>query len=279
MTVDKGGGAARAEADRFYLCHGRYPDDAEPADRGEPPVPAQPPSPYSERPVARVRLGKARELVERLLAEGHVRFDHADDEEIAEWRRVVNYAKRHGMEPVGKRIEKVSYGRLGLEFFLAEGPHPNARSQRPKTGASVVRVPTRLVSLRSVAAALKDHARQLVMPPALHRRSLPTALASDAIIEGGRGIMGERQVERFLRTVGSGVEAAREGQADPTRLALSEVSRYTVPDVSRRMSTLMAAMWQGSGRSLSEFPANGAPPCLPRRDLAQPAPLLSGDHG
>ncbi|MGW2702719.1 hypothetical protein [Streptomyces sp. NPDC001340] len=83
-----------------------------------------------------------------------------------------------------------------------------------------------------------------------------TALASDAIVEGGRGIMGERQVERFLHAVGSGVEAAREGRTDPTRLALSEVSRRTVPDVSRRMSTLMAAMWQGSGRSLSEFPAD-----------------------
>lgn len=83
-----------------------------------------------------------------------------------------------------------------------------------------------------------------------------TALASDAIVEGGRGIMGERQVEQFLEAVGSGVEAAREGRADPTRFALSEVSRRTVPDVSRRMSTFMAAMWQGSGRSLSEFPAS-----------------------
>ncbi|MEU9323546.1 hypothetical protein AB0D91_06960 [Streptomyces canus] len=92
--------------------------------------------------------------------------------------------------------------------------------------------------------------------PARAPTRTPTALASDAIVEGGRGIMGERQVERFLSMVGSGVEAAREGQADPTRLALAEVSRHTVPDVSRRMSTLMAAMWQGSGRSLSEFPAN-----------------------
>ncbi|MFJ9011688.1 hypothetical protein [Streptomyces canus] len=68
--------------------------------------------------------------------------------------------------------------------------------------------------------------------------------------------MGERQVERFLAAVGSGVEAAREGRVDPTRIALSEVSRRTVPDVSRRMSTFMAAMWQGSGRSMSDFPAN-----------------------
>ncbi|MGW2524628.1 hypothetical protein ACWC09_48290 [Streptomyces sp. NPDC001617] len=62
------------------------------------PVPAEPPPSNSERPAARPRRAKARELVERLLVEGHVRFTHADDEEIAEWRRVVNYAKRHGME-------------------------------------------------------------------------------------------------------------------------------------------------------------------------------------
>ncbi|MFK0173310.1 hypothetical protein ACIQU5_31465 [Streptomyces sp. NPDC090306] len=58
-----------------------------------------------------------------------------------------------------------------------------------------------------------------------------SALASDAIVEGGRGIMRERQVERFLHMVGTGMEAAREG--DPTLPALSEVSRHTVPDVSR----------------------------------------------
>ena len=32
------------------------------------------------------------------------------------------------------------------------------------------------------------------------------------------------------------------------------MTRRTVPEVSRRMSTFMAAMWQGSGRSLAEFP-------------------------
>ncbi|MFG3295569.1 hypothetical protein ACGF3G_43065 [Streptomyces sp. NPDC048179] len=120
----------------------------------------------------RARRAKARELVERLLAEGHVRFGHADDEEIAEWRGVVNYAKRHGMEPEGRRIGNVPFGRLGLEFFLAKGPHPNVWSQRSKTGGAAVPDPTRLASLHPVVAALKDDTRQLVMPPALHRRSL-----------------------------------------------------------------------------------------------------------
>lgn len=94
-------------------------------------MPSDSPSPYSERPVAQARRAKAQELLERLLAEGRVRFTDPSDDEVAEWRRVVNYAKRHGMEPEGRRIEKVPYGGLGLEFFFADGPHPNARSKRP----------------------------------------------------------------------------------------------------------------------------------------------------
>ncbi|MFF3830955.1 hypothetical protein ACFYXX_09335 [Streptomyces sp. NPDC002458] len=99
-------------------------DDSAVADGGEPTEPAKPRPPYSGRPVARARQAKAQELIERLVAEGHVRIADPDDDEVAEWRRVVNYAKRHGLEPTGKRIEKVPYGGPGLELFLAEGPIP-----------------------------------------------------------------------------------------------------------------------------------------------------------
>ncbi|MFJ2019518.1 hypothetical protein [Streptomyces nodosus] len=107
-------------------------DDSAAAGGGEPAAPASSRTPYSERPVARARRAKAHELIERLVAEGRVRIIDPEDEEVAEWRRVVNFAKRHGLEPAGKRIEKVPYGGPGLELFLADGPHPNARSQRPK---------------------------------------------------------------------------------------------------------------------------------------------------
>ncbi|MFJ7423651.1 hypothetical protein ACIQXD_34345 [Streptomyces uncialis] len=50
---------------------------------------------------------KAHKLIERLVAEGRVRITAPDDDEVAEWRCVVNYAKRHGLGPAGKRIEKV----------------------------------------------------------------------------------------------------------------------------------------------------------------------------
>ncbi|MCP9208762.1 hypothetical protein [Streptomyces cucumeris] len=126
----------------------------------------------SERPVASARRAKARELIERLVAEGRVRFADPDDDEVAEWRRVVNYAKRHGLEPAGKRIEKVYYGGPGLELFLAEDPHPHARSQRPKTGGPSVPAPSRSGRLHPVVVVLGNDEGQLAMPPELRRRSL-----------------------------------------------------------------------------------------------------------
>ncbi|MEU5341852.1 hypothetical protein AB0H18_13615 [Streptomyces sp. NPDC020766] len=126
------------------------------------------------------------ELVERLAAEGRVRLAEPDDGEVAEWRRVVDYAKRHGLEPQGKRIEKVRFGARGLELFLAESPHPNSRSQKPQGDVSVVPVPMRLSSLHPAVALLREDKERLVMPPVLRRRSLLIlqALAAEAVRRG-----------------------------------------------------------------------------------------------
>ncbi|GGT60512.1 hypothetical protein GCM10014713_62470 [Streptomyces purpureus] len=121
-------------------------DDTALADGREPEVPTTPRTPCGERPVARARRARAQDLIERLLIEGRVRITDPDDDAVAEWRRVVNYAKRHGMEPAGRRIEKVPYGGPGLERHPAEGPQPNARSQRPKAGGGLVPVPGRLAN-------------------------------------------------------------------------------------------------------------------------------------
>ncbi|MBK6013081.1 hypothetical protein [Streptomyces sp. MBT53] len=67
--------------------------------------PAKPRTPRSERFVAWAWRAKAHELIERLVAVGRVRITDPDDDEIAEWRRVVDHAKRHGLEPAGKRVE------------------------------------------------------------------------------------------------------------------------------------------------------------------------------
>ncbi|MDX2960164.1 hypothetical protein [Streptomyces acidiscabies] len=235
LTVDKGGGAARAEiteAGRFYLRHGRYPDDAVPAEHGGSSVPVESSASYGERPVARARRAKARELVERLLAEGHVRFAHADDEEIAEWRRAVNYAKRHGMEPEGKRIEKVPYGLAGLEFFLAEGPHPNARSQRPEADAPAVRVPTRLGSLHPVVAGLKDDEGRLVMPSVLRRRSL--LMLQGLAAEAARRGYEVRKIELSYRSREGGMGVVVGGFAYPVTIR-QEFPESADPERSARL--------------------------------------------
>ncbi|MGQ4386589.1 hypothetical protein [Streptomyces sp. SAS_270] len=93
-----------------------------------------------------------------------------DEDEITEWRRVINYAKRHGLEPQGKRIEKTGYGGSGLKMFLAAGPHVNSRG-RASSDAPQVRVPAQLRSPHPVVMALRDNER-LAMPSTLRRRAL-----------------------------------------------------------------------------------------------------------
>ncbi|MGW1109258.1 hypothetical protein [Streptomyces sp. NPDC002540] len=207
-------------------------DDSAYAGASKSVVPAKPRTPYSERPVARARRAKAQELIDRLVAEGRIRITDPDDDEVVEWRRVVNYAKRHGLEPVGKRIEKVPYGAPGLELFLAEGPHPNARSQRPKAGGGLVPVPARLGRLHPMVAALKEDESRLVMPSALRRRSLLLlqGLAAEAV---RRGHEVRKARSSFFPREG-GVDVAVDGFAY-TVTARQEFPESTDPERSARL--------------------------------------------
>lgn len=192
LSVRRDGGVADVqvtEAGAFYLRSGHHPDD--PAHRtgvaedlpdggtswaldssnGRPGVVRRSPPPYSERPVARARRAQATELVERLVAEGRVVIRDPDEAEAAEWRRAIDYAKRHGLEPRGKRIEKTRVGRRGWELHLATGPHANSRGQSP-SAVPGVRTPEQLRALHPAVRALRDDEQRLVMPAALRRRAL-----------------------------------------------------------------------------------------------------------
>jgi hypothetical protein len=119
----------------YYLRHGHRPEGVTPTEGGDQAASGghagrrRSSVPYAERLVARARRAKATELVERLLTEERVRV--ADDDQFAEWRKVIDYAKRHGLEPPGKRIQKVRPGASGWKLYLAEGAHPNAQSRKP----------------------------------------------------------------------------------------------------------------------------------------------------
>ncbi|MPY59169.1 hypothetical protein [Streptomyces spongiae] len=85
-------------------------------------------------------------------------------------------------------------------------------------------------------------------------------LASDALVEGGHGVMDGSAVRRFLADVDEGVSGARAGNRISTRKAVDSVEHSIVPAVGQRMTTFLAALWQGGGRSLLEFPGG-----VPRR--------------
>ncbi len=204
VTVSRRGGGWQAEvteAGRFYLEHGHHPEHPARgrAAVGESKAPVaaakgkvrgstmtktthtskqttphkKPPAPYSERPIPVARRAKATKLVERLVAEHHVVISEPDEDEITEWRRVIDFAKRHGLAPEGKRIEKQRLWNAGrdLQISLVDGPHANS-GRRSLEDNPRVPVPAQLRSPHRVVAALRDSERRLLMPPSLRRRAL-----------------------------------------------------------------------------------------------------------
>ncbi|MGW0823148.1 hypothetical protein [Streptomyces sp. NPDC002845] len=140
--------------------------------------------------------------------------------------------KRHGLEPQGKRIEKARFGARGLEMFLAEGPHPNSRSQRPKADAPTVPVPGRLSSPHPAVAALRGDEDRLVIPPVLRCRALLLlqALAAEAVRRGhevkeGRSYYSRRE---------GGVDVVVDGFAYPVTVG-QEFPQSTSPERSARL--------------------------------------------
>jgi hypothetical protein len=117
-------------------------------------------------------------------------------------------------------------------MFLADGPHPNSRSQRPKGGSSVVPVPTRLSFLQSTVAALRDDEEQLVMPPVLRRRALLMlqGLAAEAVRRGYE----VRQVRSYYSRREGGVDVVVDGFAY-TVTVRQEFPQSTNPERSERL--------------------------------------------
>ncbi|MGW1866144.1 hypothetical protein ACWCPS_11360 [Streptomyces mauvecolor] len=176
------------ETGAFYIQHGHHPDDPAHGEkkitkgRG---VGGTRSMSYADRPVALARRTKAKELIERLLTDRRVTITEPDDTTVTEWRRVIDYAKRHDLVPEGKRIESLRMWNRDLQISLVEGPHPNSLRQRPDE-APPVHVPTQLRSPHPVVAALRDDDGRLVMPAPLRRRSLLLlqGLAAEAVRRG-----------------------------------------------------------------------------------------------
>ncbi|WP_371603456.1 hypothetical protein OG345_21825 [Streptomyces sp. NBC_01220] len=206
VTIKRSGGEVDSQvtkAGTFYIQHGHHPDD--PAHAGEKKTAegeaagGTRSASYADRPVALARRTKAKKLIERLVTDRRVTFTEPDDATVTEWRRVIDYAKRHSLVPEGKRIERLRMWNRNLQISLVEGPHPNSRRQRPGE-APLVHVPTQLRSPHLVVAALRDDEGRLVMPAPLRRRSLLLlqGLASEAVRRGHE--VEEREVPSHRRS-------------------------------------------------------------------------------
>lgn len=192
VTIKRSGGEVDAqvtEAGTFYVQHGHHPDDPahtkeRKAAKGKEAGSTRSAS-YADRPVALARRTKAKKLIERLVTDSRVTVTKPDDATVTEWRRVIDYAKRHSLIPAGKRIESLRMLNRDLQISLVEGPHPNSLRQGPNK-APPVHVPTQLRSPHPVVAALRDDEGRLVMPAPLRRRSLLLlqGLAAEAVRRG-----------------------------------------------------------------------------------------------
>ncbi len=105
--------------------------------------------------IAAERRAAASALIDRLVAERKVVIEIPNDEQITNWRRVIDFAKRHHMVPAGFRVEKQMTLWKNLEIRLIRGAHPNSTAKN-KPGLPEVLVPQAVAELHPVVASLQD---------------------------------------------------------------------------------------------------------------------------
>lgn len=138
--------------------------------------------------IANTRAAQAKELMAKLSVESTFTIAQPTAEDLATWRKVVDFAKRNGFVPEGKRLEKNMTWRKDLEITLLDGVHPNTKLATPSAETPTVRVPETLRACHPVVAKLRDDERRLLMPKPQRRRCLLIlqAVAAEAQRRGHR---------------------------------------------------------------------------------------------
>lgn len=119
------------------------------------------------------------------------------------------------------------------------------------------------------------NARTLVTDPdSLHtfstgRQKRPVlGLLSQAVLQGGRGLVDQRRARSTSDAVSRGFAAAQRAEPDPTRGAVEATEKLLDPSHADRLNRLLHAVWLGSGASPASFPgATGITPDLDAEGL------------
>lgn len=105
--------------------------------------------------IAAERQAASSALIDRLVTDRKVVIERPNEEQIANWRRMVDFAKRHHMVPDGFRIEKQMTLLKNLEIRLIPGVHSNSTA-KDKPGLPDVPVLQTVDELHPVVAALQN---------------------------------------------------------------------------------------------------------------------------
>lgn len=194
VEISRRGGEYRAtltDAGHFYLKHGCHPDHPDaPSTQSRAETDAireaansnsdtdtrsatqiHRPPPHTTARIAAARKVAAQALIAELEKNPQKYVEDADDHTVAEWRKIIDFAKRHNLVPDGHRIEKSHDYGGGLLIKLLPGTHANTRDQVADS-PPVAPMPTQLRSLHPVVKRLQDDTGRLVVPPDVRRRSL-----------------------------------------------------------------------------------------------------------
>jgi hypothetical protein len=169
VIMTRGGWHAEiSDAGRFYLEHGHHPDragttDAEPeqqpkTSRAPSSTTSKRPPPHATAQIAAQRQAAATDLIAKLVEQKKMVISRPTSDEMAEWRKVVDFAKRNGLVPQGHRIEKTRRWD-GLHIELYEGSHPNAKPSLDPSQR--IEIPEHIDSLHPLLAHLKNPAAVL----------------------------------------------------------------------------------------------------------------------
>jgi hypothetical protein len=278
---DGGWQAVITVSGEFCLKHGRHPEhpgldqdgtpvqpwtsftqraDAAPASSGGPESQVtQRSSPQS--PLTQNRHAAAIKLIKRLESEQHVTIEDPQEDVVTEWRRTIDFAKRHGLVPSGKWIEKRRNWAGDLTIELLTGDPPN---RRVRAGADLppVPVPSQLRPIHPVVARLRDDPARLVMAAGRRRRCLLIlqALAAEAERLGHTVTdepVAEHRMTRAYTYMGRQYPSRYSRREGEIRIGISEFS-YTVsiaeespqtadPEKSERL-TIEMTRYRSEGR-------------------------------
>src|SRR5258708_18373238 len=120
--------------------------------------------------IARQRLPAARQLIADLRRSefGLLDIPVEDSNDSAQWRKTVDFAKRHGLVPENLRLVK-QHGHGILRISLVAGTHANTKKA---LAVPPVPLPSRLVAIHPSVAAIRDADDKLQMPAPIRRRAL-----------------------------------------------------------------------------------------------------------